>query len=725
MAQTFLSPGVQVAEVDNTLTAKTVGISTGASVITAGWGPTMAPTLVDSETTLVSIFGQPNDDNYKTWFTAANFLSYTDSCYVVRMATENQFNANGKGLTGWKQETFVNSKGQTVEVVDEDGDPVKTRIGLVINNETDYSSQYESGAGDFGQFAAKYPGSLGNSLMVTFADSKTFDSWSWTDSNGTVHNWYEEFSSAPDTSKYATARDGKNDEIHLLVVDAGGRISGTKGTILEKYEFLSKSSDAQSLDGISNSYVKVLKEQSEYVYWMDYPDASLTVPNYDTKILAIVNSEDAETKLLEEGNVKAGDKIINEVEGVVKVARLEVVISDEGVKSKVMKFVEYGTLSTCAGQRILNVEESKCYEVSIDPNSGDPVITEMEATSKWGTSVVDNEFTSLLAPVTVELSGGADDFEYSDATEIAAWDLFSNKETTDVGLIACGPASATVAKYIVQNICEERMDCVAFISPCNSGSSSGRGPILGTLTDDDISEGITSTELNIMNKTIKWRTDGSFNLSSSYGHLDSGWKYQYDKYNDVNRWVPLNGDCAGIYARTDSTNDPWWSGAGYTRGQVKNVIRLSYSPNKAHRDQLYQQGINPVVTFAGEGTILYGDKTLQTKPSAFDRINVRRLFIYVEKQLAETSKYVLFEFNDEITRSYVYNLYEPILRQIQGSRGISSHKIIIDSSNNTAEVIESNKLVADVYIVPNYSINYISIRCTASKSGSSVFTESE
>ena len=723
MAQTFLSPGVQVTEVDNTLTAKTVGISTGAAVLTAGWGPTMIPTLIDSENTLVNIFGQPNDNNYKTWFTAANFLAYTDSCYVVRMATDNQFNANGKGLTGWRNEQFTNSKGQQVDVVDEDGDPVRTRVGLVINNDTEYSSRYESGAGDYGEFAAKYPGSLGNSLMVTYADAKTFNDWSWTDSNGTVHNWFEEFSSAPGTSKFARARDGENDEIHLLVVDAGGRITGTKGTILEKYQFLSKSCDAKSLDGVSNSYVKVLKEQSEYVYWMDYPTADQLVPNYDSKIVAIVDSEESETKLITDKKVKVGDKIINSTDKVVKVATIEVQISDEGVKSKVLKFVEYKQLIELKGQRFLNATEQKSYAIDISAQSGDPTITEikLEDGAKWGTSVVDNEFASLKAPVTVELSGGTDDFDYSDANEIQAWDLFANKEVYDIGLIACGPATATVSKYVVQNICEPRMDCVAFISPV----ADGRGPILGTLTDDDISSGLTSTEVNLMNKTIKWRTDSSFNLSSSYGHLDSGWKYQYDKYNDVNRWVPLNGDCAGIYARTDSTNDPWWSGAGYTRGQVKNVIKLSYSPNKSHRDQLYQQGINSVVTFVGEGTILYGDKTLQTKPSAFDRINVRRLFIYVEKVLAATSKYVLFEFNDEITRSYVKNLFDPILRQIQGKRGIIQFFTNCSESNNNADIVEANKLVVDVYIQPARSINFISINCVASKESNMVFSESE
>lgn len=736
MAQTFLSPGVNVTEIDNTLTAKTVGISTGAAVIVAGWGPVLQPTLIDSENTLVNVFGQPNDNNYKQWFTAANFLAYTDSMYVTRLATENQFNANSAGKTGWKNETFVNSKDETVNVVDEDGNPIKSRVGVTINNETDYTAQYENGNGDVGQFAAKYPGSIGNSIMVTYADSGSFDKWQWTDANGNYHDWTEEFTSAPGTSNYAAARDGANDEIHLLVVDAGGRITGTKGTILEKYSFLSKSGNGKSVDGVSNNYAKVLKEQSEYVYWMDYPTSFDSegvliggddiVSPYDRKVAAITTSEEQRDALIDNHAVDSGDLVLDTTEQAIYVASIGYTFVEDGdhYRRQTVITLKPSTikLESWVGKSVFDQATNTVYNVVLNSDNGLIKLTTdgVERGADWGSDVANSRFKILVNPYSCQLSGGTDDWEYTDGDEIAGWDLIANKEQYDVGLIPVGPASAIVAKYVINNICETRLDCVAFVSP-----NENRGPILGTINDEDKLQGITSSEIKILNKTLKWRNDSSFNVSSSYGHLDSGWKYQYDKYNDCNRWVPLNGDSAGIYARTDQTNDPWWSGAGYNRGQVKNVIKLSYSPNKSHRDQLYPAGINPVVTFTGEGTILYGDKTLLAKPSAFDRINVRRLFIYIEKVLSETAKYLLFEFNDATTRSYAVSVFEPVLRTIYGARGIEAYKIVIDSSNNTADVLNANRLVADVYVIPNKSINFISINMICEKSGSAIFSETE
>jgi phage tail sheath protein FI len=205
--------------------------------------------------------------------------------------------------------------------------------------------------------------------------------------------------------------------------------------------------------------------------------------------------------------------------------------------------------------------------------------------------------------------------------------------------------------------------------------------------------------------------------SSSYAVMDSGWKYQYDKYNDVFRWIPLNGDMAGLCARTDLTNDPWWSPGGLNRGRIKNVIKLAFSPNKTERDVLYINGVNPVVTFPGDGTVLFGDKTMQAKPSAFDRINVRRLFIVLEKAIAKAAKYQLFEFNDEFTRAMFRNMVEPFLRDVQGRRGITDFKVVCDATNNTGEVIDRNEFIADIYIKPARSINFITLNFIATKTG--------
>ena len=205
--------------------------------------------------------------------------------------------------------------------------------------------------------------------------------------------------------------------------------------------------------------------------------------------------------------------------------------------------------------------------------------------------------------------------------------------------------------------------------------------------------------------------------STSYAVLDSGYKYQYDKYNDVYRYIPLNGDMAGLAVRTDETRDPWWSPAGFNRGQIKNIIKLAYNPNKADRDILYKANINPVVTFPGQGTVLFGDKTMLTKPSAFDRINVRRLFIVLEKAIATAAKYTLFEFNDPFTRSQFNNLVEPFLRDVQGRRGIYDFRVVCDETNNTGEVIDRNEFVGDIYIKPAKSINFIQLNFVAVRTG--------
>jgi phage tail sheath protein FI len=206
------------------------------------------------------------------------------------------------------------------------------------------------------------------------------------------------------------------------------------------------------------------------------------------------------------------------------------------------------------------------------------------------------------------------------------------------------------------------------------------------------------------------------NLVSSYGFMDSGWKYQYDKYSDIYRWVPLNPDIAGLAARTDSTNDPWWSIAGFTRGQIKNVTKLAWSPNQTDRDTLYSNGVNPVVNFPGQGVILYGDKTMLSNPSAFDRINVRRLFITLEKAIAIAAKAQLFEFNDAFTQAQFRNMVEPFLRDVKGRRGVTDFLVVCDSTNNTSDIVDTNQFVADIYIKPSRSINFITLSFIATRS---------
>jgi len=296
---------------------------------------------------------------------------------------------------------------------------------------------------------------------------------------------------------------------------------------------------------------------------------------------------------------------------------------------------------------------------------------------------------------------GADDY-------LRAWDLFADSATVDVSLVIAGEGGKTgtktekktVIKYISDNVTDKRKDAVMFFSPHLDAVDSGLDS--GKLAD-----------------VIGFRT-GAFdgpNLNTSYAVMDSGWKYQYDKYNDKYRWVPLNGDIAGLCARTDNNRDAWWSPAGYNRGQVKNVVKLAFNPQKAARDSLYQKQVNPVVTFPGQGTILFGDKTQQTRPSAFDRINVRRLFIVLEKAISTAAKFSLFEFNDEFTRAQFRNMVEPFLRDIQGRRGIIDFKVVCDETNNTGQVIDTNQFIGDIYIKPDEPLDFIQLNFIAVSTG--------
>ena len=274
-------------------------------------------------------------------------------------------------------------------------------------------------------------------------------------------------------------------------------------------------------------------------------------------------------------------------------------------------------------------------------------------------------------------------------------DLYQNAEEIDISLVLAGKANTVIANYIIDNIAEDRKDCVVFISP-------ERG---------DVVEQALGAELD---QVLSFETGLT---QSSYAVVDSGYKYQYDKYNDKFRYVPLNGDIAGLCVRTDDTRDPWYSPAGYNRGIIKNVVKLAYNPKKGERDQLYKAGVNPVITQAGQGTLLFGDKTLLAKPSAFDRINVRRLFIVLEKAIATAAKYSLFEFNDEFTRAQFRNLVEPFLRDVQGRRGIFDFRVVCDTSNNTGDVIDRNEFVGDIYVKPARSINFIQLNFVAVRTG--------
>lgn len=310
-----------------------------------------------------------------------------------------------------------------------------------------------------------------------------------------------------------------------------------------------------------------------------------------------------------------------------------------------------------------------------------------------GSKVKNTNFGSPNTPLNYQLEGGNDGAVLSTAKKIQGYDLFRNPEDVDVSLILGVDAGQTIATYLINNIAETRRDCIVCLSP----------PRVTVVDNTD----------NETDSVVAFRNTLP---STSYAVLDSGWKYQFDKHNDVYRWLPLNPDIAGLMVRTDLIRDPWWSPAGLNRGHIKNVERLAWNPRQADRDILYKNGINSVVIFPGQGCVLWGDKTLLSKPSAFDRINVRRLFIVLEKAIATAAKFVLFEFNDAFTRAMFKNMVEPFLRDVQGRRGIFDFKVVCDHTNNTAEVVDRNEFVADIYIKPNRVINFINLRFIATRS---------
>ena len=337
---------------------------------------------------------------------------------------------------------------------------------------------------------------------------------------------------------------------------------------------------------------------------------------------------------------------------------------------------------------------------------GHPTTTS-NTTNAWGQtlSTIDasgDTFNSPASNATYSLVNGADGSpKQSDV--IAAIDLYANKEKYDISLMFMGSGLTTVNSSIsfsaIANqyllVADGRKDAVAFISP----------PYANAVTS-------TAKTTDIVNYR-----NGSALMATSYGVMDSGWKYQYDKYSDVYRWVPLNADIAGLCVRTDNQRDPWFSPAGVNRGQIRNLVKLSFNPTQGERDTLYKAGVNPVVSFPGEGTILFGDKTMQGRPSAFDRINVRRLFIVLEKAIARAARSSLFEFNDEFTRAQFVSLVEPFLRDVQGRRGIYDFRVVCDESNNTPQVIDANQFVGDIYIKPARSVNFIQLNFVAVRSG--------
>jgi phage tail sheath protein FI len=554
-----LSPGVNVSEIDLTTIVPSASTSIGAFAGPFAWGPVGVITTISDEVRLADIFGKPDSTVYEYWFSAANFLAYSNNLKVVRAASIA---------------STLNAVANTTAAA-----------AVLIKNDDDWLANYSSGSVARGEFAARYAGALGNSIKVSMADANTYSTWTYA----------TQFQTTPNTSTFVANQGGANDEIHIIVVDEDGKFTGTQGTVLEKFAYVSKASDAKDDSGNTNYYKNVIANKSKYIHWLSHP-------------------------------------------------------------------------------------------------TGNTTATYANASSNWGNTASGVAFTKLEANVTLSLASGADG-TVSAANVVTAYDLFDPAESVDINLVVSGPANATVATSLI-SMAETRKDCLVFLSP-------EKADVVDNANDE-------VTDIKAYRDTL---------TSSSYAVLDGNWKYQYDKYNDVYRWIPLNGDIAGLCARTDLERDPWFSPGGLNRGIIKNSIKLAWNPTKTNRDDLYVKGINPIVTFQGEGTVLFGDKTLLSKPSAFDRINVRRLFIVLEKAIARAARFSLFEFNDQFTRASFVNLVEPFLRDVQGRRGIYDFRVVCDESNNTPEVIDRNEFVGDIYIKPARSINFIQLNFVAVRTG--------
>lgn len=678
-----ISPGVNISEVDLTTVVPPAVATVGAIAGVFRWGPVGVRQLVTSENDLVGKFGRPTSINPETFFTAANFLSYSNALYVSRAANTSTVLSAVANVSA-----FAANAAHT------------------IANQDDYDTKVAS-FNSAVEYIAKYPGAIGNSLKVSVCDSadaytQTFDlladpvagtNTSFADANTRIT-----LSVGSNTATITLA----NSE--PLTGDSPVPFANTVAALFTAGDYIevgntSVGKQALKITAVGNVVVvNTAGTNTGYAtisLSLDQPlkIASDIAANTVTRFWEYYNQVDGapgqSLYVTQAGNTAANDE-------------LHLVVVDEdgeftGNPGTVLEV--YSGLSRATDAKLAD-GGSNYYKNVINERSNFIWWASDRANAASNTAVNIASSTND-APMTLSFQGGTDNDETTAPfADIArAYDLFSSAEEVDVSLVLTGKARGgthgeQLANYLIDNIAEVRKDCVVFVSPAYND--------------------VVNQNLSAADNIVEFRNAVR---STSFAVMDSGYKYQYDKYNDIYRYTPLNGDIAGLCVVTDNTRDPWFSPAGTSRGQIRNVIKLAFNPNRAQRDLLYKNGINPVITQAGQGTILFGDKTLLAKPSAFDRINVRRLFIVLEKTIAEAAKSFLFEFNDEFTRTQFINLVEPYLRDVQGRRGITDFKVVCDETNNTPAVIDANRFVGDIYVKPARSINYIQLNFVAVRSG--------
>jgi hypothetical protein len=618
MAISLISPGVKITEQDLVTSNQSQSSTIGAYSGQFTWGPIEVPTQVTSETDLVGQFGKPNTNNNVDFLSAANFLGYSSPLFVVRVAN-TALNATTETATG--------SGG--------------VGTGQLVKNDDAYLN---TSSFSIGPFIAKYAGDFGNALRVSTCPSST--AWSntltgtYTVAAGSasvtgsgsfantelrvgdqvviagrtakvatianttnftldsahlagasavtvVRRWefFNEFDQSPGTSTQAATVGASGDEMHVVIVDRTGAITGTANTVLEKYASLSKASNARSENGGSNYYKEVVNQRSDWVRWTAHDSQG----------------------------------------------------------------TNWGTALTTS--------------------NGTPTT-----------------YTSVVVPKNYNFNGGTDGVALTDGDRTTGYLKYANKSEVPATILFAGQGNATVVNRIIGDIAEVRKDAIVCFSPLRANVVNNSGSEASSI----------STWADTVTR-------------STYGFADSGWKYQYDKYNDTYVYVPLNADVAGCMARNDSNAEAWLSPAGFNAGRIQNLVRLAFNPTQAERDTLYKTAVNPVSTQVGRGTVLFGDKTFVTRNTSTNRVNVRRLFIELEKTIGVAADNVLFDQNDETTRSNFANLITPYLRSVQARRGIAAFRVVCDNSNNPEDVVNANEFVCDIFVQPIRSVNFIQL----------------
>jgi hypothetical protein len=652
-----VSPGVSIKEVDLTTIVPAVATTPGGFAGYFTWGPVGEIVTVSSETELANIFGKPTNDNFEDFFTAGNFLSYGNNCQTVRVVGSASKNSTvtKAGVTGV--------------------------VTLVINNETNFGAS--AGLSDSTPatngvlFASKYPGVLGNSLKVVVT-SGPGTTGATLGANAAIGATFVNLSQASG-SRYFSVGD------ELVFADGTSvTVSGVFGQGATSGDFFGVAGGAGGITLNISTVLPVAQSSGASVtiksaYAKYFGSTSFTTP-YAAD--AGGSGDQINILVLDKNGTWTGtaNTLLEKFEGL----------------SRAFDARKFDGSSNYY-RTVLNDQSAYVWALSGDINTNGYSAANVTAWTPLGTAI--STATTVGGNVnSFHLSGAAGATPSTAERWANGWSKFADADAVDVSLLPLGSADETLSQLVVQNVCEKRLDCMAFVSP----------------KKNDVENKLPYEALN----EIKTFRDSELNLNSSYAVLDSGWKYQLDTYNNLVRLVPLNGDIAGLVARTEFTNEAWFSPAGFNRGQVKNVVKLAYNPSsEAHRDELYTRQVNPVVSFPGEGVILFGDKTMQTRPSAFDRINVRRLFIILEKAIATASKFFLFEQNDAFTRAQFKNLVVPFLKTVQQRRGITDFKVVCDETNNTGEVIDRNEFVADIFVKPTRSINFIQLNFVATKTG--------